>query len=95
MDSKKPLKTFTREDVARHNKDSDLYTIIDSVVYDISKFVDLHPGGAAVLLDADVAGKDTTELFFGLHRSDVLQKYKRLAIGRIEGESPSIAYPTP
>jgi cytochrome b involved in lipid metabolism len=28
--------------------------VIDSIVYDLSGFVDLHPGGAAVLLSKDV-----------------------------------------
>ncbi len=28
--------------------------MIDSIVYDLSKFVDMHPGGAAVLLSKDI-----------------------------------------
>lgn len=92
--SDKPLKSYTREDVAQHNKESSLFMVIDAIVYDLSKFIDLHPGGAAVLLDADVAGKDATQQFFGLHRSDVLRKYKRLAVGRIEGEEQKVIYPT-
>lgn len=35
-----------------------MWVIIDSKVFDLSKFVNLHPGGASVLLDEDVAGKD-------------------------------------
>ena len=42
-------KTFTVEEVARHNKVDDLYVIIDSNVYDLTKFLDLHPGGGAIL----------------------------------------------
>lgn len=36
------------------------------MVYDLSKFANLHPGGAGVLLDAEVAGKDATTAFYGL-----------------------------
>jgi len=48
----------------------------------------MHPGGLAALLDPDVAGQDATELFFGLHRQEVLQKpvYARLQIGTVKGE---------
>lgn len=38
------LKTFTREEVSRHATEEDLWIIIDSAVYDLSEFVDLHPG---------------------------------------------------
>lgn len=41
-----------------------------------------------------VAGVDATEVFFGLHRYEVLEKpqYKRLQIGSVEGEEQQI-YP--
>ncbi|TFK27200.1 acyl-CoA dehydrogenase [Coprinopsis marcescibilis] len=83
----KELKTYTREEVAKHNTDGDLWIIIDGKVYDISRFKNLHPGGASVLLDPEVAGKDATEAFYGLHRHEVIEKpqYKRLQIGAIEG----------
>jgi cytochrome b involved in lipid metabolism len=78
--SGKELKNLTREEVAKHDKEGDLWCIIDTAVYDLSKFVDLHPGGAFVLLDKNIAGKDATKAFFGLHRSEVLKKYARLAL---------------
>jgi cytochrome b involved in lipid metabolism len=43
-------KEFSVEEVAKHNKEGDLWIIVDSRVYDVSKFANLHPGGAAVLL---------------------------------------------
>lgn len=57
--------------------------------YSLSKFTDLHPGGAGLLLAKEVAGQDATEAFFSLHRSDVLTKYDRLRIGRLAPESDS------
>ncbi|TFL03927.1 acyl-CoA dehydrogenase [Pterulicium gracile] len=88
----KELKVMSLDDVSKHNKDGDLWVVVDSIVYNLSKFKDLHPGGASVLLDPEVAGQDATEQFFALHRTEVLQKpaYQRLRIGKIEGEEPVI-----
>lgn len=68
------------------------WIIVDAKVYDLSRFVGLHPGGASVLLDAEVAGQDATETFYGLHRHEVLEKpqYARLQIGTIKGEKSVI-----
>ncbi|KAL7422285.1 hypothetical protein Q5752_002931 [Cryptotrichosporon argae] len=86
------LKTISRDEVAKHNKPGDLWIIIDAIVYDLSKFGNLHPGGIGVLLDDEVAGQDATTVFYGLHRSEVLLKpqYLRLRIGVLEGEKPQI-----
>ncbi|RXW24272.1 hypothetical protein EST38_g1576 [Candolleomyces aberdarensis] len=85
-------KQFTVEEVAAHNKQGDLWIVVDSKVYDLSKFAAMHPGGLAVLLDEEVAGKDATEAFFSLHRHEVLQKpqFKRLVIGTIAGAKQTI-----
>ncbi|KAI0922057.1 hypothetical protein AcW1_004131 [Taiwanofungus camphoratus] len=86
------MKTFTVEEVAQHNKEGDLWIIIDSKVYNISRFADLHPGGTGILLTESIAGKDATQAFFGLHRHEVLLRpqYARLQIGTIAGEEPII-----
>lgn len=86
------LKPFSREQVAKHNKHGDLWIIVDSKVYDITRFKDLHPGGASVFLDDGVAGQDATEAFYGLHKHEIIVKpqYARLQIGVIEGEKPVI-----
>ncbi|TFK72941.1 peroxisomal acyl-CoA-dehydrogenase [Pluteus cervinus] len=88
----KQLRQLTRDEVDKHNQPGDLWVVIDAKVYDLSRFQDLHPGGVAALLDPEVAGKDATEAFFGLHRYEVLEKpqYKRLQVGVIEGEKSVI-----
>ncbi|KZV68187.1 acyl-CoA dehydrogenase NM domain-like protein [Peniophora sp. CONT] len=88
----KELKTLTREEVAKHKTVDDMWVIIDSKVYDLTRFKNLHPGGAAVLLDDEVAGQDATEAFYGLHRHEVLERpqYQRLQIGLIKDEKPVI-----
>lgn len=37
-------KTFTKDDVASHNKPDSLWVVIDEDVYDLTKFQDEHPG---------------------------------------------------
>ncbi|KZT18274.1 acyl-CoA dehydrogenase NM domain-like protein [Neolentinus lepideus HHB14362 ss-1] len=88
----KELKVFTREEVEKHNTDSDLWVIIDSKVYDLTRFKNLHPGGLAVLVDPEIAGQDATEAFYGLHRHEVLERpqYARLQIGTLKDEQPVI-----
>lgn len=70
-------------------------SVIDTVVYDLSRFADLHPGGAHVLFTEGIAGSDASEAFFSLHRSEVLSKYERLIIGKIRDATPQYVYPVP
>ncbi|KAI9461547.1 peroxisomal acyl-CoA-dehydrogenase [Lactarius psammicola] len=88
----KELKELTREQVQQHNKDGDLWVIIDAKVYDLSRFANLHPGGRSVLVDSEVAGQDATEAFYGLHRHEVLERpqYARLQVGVVHGEKSLI-----
>ncbi|KAH9902799.1 acyl-CoA dehydrogenase [Cubamyces lactineus] len=88
----KEMKRFTREEVAKHNTEDSLWVIIDSRVFDVTRFRNLHPGGASVFMDEGIPGQDATEAFFGLHRYEVLEKpqYARLQIGVIDGEEPQI-----
>lgn len=87
------MQTFTREEVAKHKSDDSLFLVIDSKVYDLTDFVDAHPGGAAALMAPDVAGQDATEQFYNLHRHAVIQKYKHFQVGTIAGETPKVVDP--
>ncbi|KAI9029866.1 acyl-CoA dehydrogenase/oxidase [Phycomyces nitens] len=84
------LKTFTREEVAKHNTEKDCWIIIDGSVFDVTRFAPMHPGGAQLLIE--FGGKDVTEEFYGLHKHEVITKYTpRLKIGSIANEKSAIA----
>ncbi|KAH7321213.1 hypothetical protein B0I35DRAFT_477720 [Stachybotrys elegans] len=54
------LPTFSRAEVESHKTSSSCYVTIGSKVYDITEFVDDHPGGGSLILD--YAGKDVEEI---------------------------------
>ncbi|EYE97334.1 cytochrome b5-like heme/steroid binding domain-containing protein [Aspergillus glaucus CBS 516.65] len=76
--------SFTPADVAAHKTpDKGLYIIIDSNVYDVTNFVDEHPGGAKIL--KRVAGKDASKQFWKYHNENVLKKYTpKLKVGEVK-----------
>jgi cytochrome b involved in lipid metabolism len=61
--SKKGEKIVSRGEAAVHNRPNDLYIIIRGVVYDVTNFLDFHPGGPKALLQ--FAGIDGTTAFEG------------------------------
>lgn len=79
--------TFTAKDLASHNSiDNGLYIAIDGTVYDVSKFVDEHPGGAKIL--KRVGGKDASKQFWKYHNESVLKKYgPKLKIGEVKADA--------
>jgi alkylation response protein AidB-like acyl-CoA dehydrogenase len=56
-----------------------------------------HPGGESVFYDEEVAGQECTEVFFGLHKHEVLLRpqYARLIVGKIQGEESIVKVPEP
>ncbi|RDB19837.1 Cytochrome b5 [Hypsizygus marmoreus] len=61
-------KTVTIDDLRAHNTKDSFYILIHSKVYDVTKFIDEHPGGDEVILAE--AGQDATEAFEDVGHSD-------------------------
>ncbi|CAH2091688.1 unnamed protein product [Euphydryas editha] len=79
------LKRFTREEIQNRNSKQDAVFIIDNEVYNVTSFLDDHPGGHEVLLN--VAGKDASEDFDDVgHSSDAKDLMKKYRIGELVDE---------
>lgn len=83
-------KEFTYQDVSAHTTKKDLYVVIHDKVYDVSSFVDEHPGGEEVMLD--VGGQDATEAFEDVGHSEeareILAGYEIGTLIRKPGDGP-------
>ncbi|ATZ53726.1 hypothetical protein BCIN_09g05120 [Botrytis cinerea B05.10] len=79
----KMSKTFSPSEVAAHkDAENGMYLIIDENVYDVTNFLEEHPGGAKIL--KRVAGKDASKQFWKYHNENVLKKYgEKLKIGAV------------
>ena len=52
------LPYYTRKEVSEHKKDKDAWIVVDGEVYDVTRWLSRHPGGAKVLMH--YAGEDAT-----------------------------------
>jgi cytochrome b involved in lipid metabolism len=58
-------KYYTMEDVAQHNSKESCWAVIKGDVYDLTEWINKHPGGADKILY--LCGKDGTEAFEKKH----------------------------
>lgn len=73
------LKSFTLKEVEKHNKDGDAWMAISGNVYDVSSWIDIHPGGAVIKYGI---GKDATDMFKNAgHNEDALEFMNHYKIG--------------
>jgi cytochrome b involved in lipid metabolism len=78
-------KIITAEELGKHNTRNDLWIVVNGKVYDVSKFIDEHPGGEEVLLD--IGGKDATREFEDVgHSEDAVGILDRLYVGPADPE---------
>ncbi|KJH51457.1 cytochrome b5-like Heme/Steroid binding domain protein [Dictyocaulus viviparus] len=76
---------FTRKEVLEHNNNTSTWIVIGNKVYDVTKFLDEHPGGCEVLLEQ--AGKDATEAFEDVgHSTDARSMREEYFIGDVVEE---------
>ncbi|KAH9938293.1 cytochrome b5 [Fomitopsis serialis] len=86
-------KIITFEDLKQNNKKDSLYILIHQKVYNVSKFIDEHPGGDEVILAE--TGKDATEAFEDVGHSDEARAIlKDLFIGEFEKDGALKVKPT-
>ncbi|GAB6021392.1 Cytochrome b5 isoform E [Chamberlinius hualienensis] len=78
-------KTYSIKDVEGHNNCQSAWIIVSNSVYDVTKFLEEHPGGEEVLLEQ--AGKDATEAFEDVgHSTDAREMMTKYKIGDLNEE---------
>eukprot|EP01112_Ceratiomyxa_fruticulosa_P003885 TRINITY_DN141_c0_g1_i4.p1 TRINITY_DN141_c0_g1~~TRINITY_DN141_c0_g1_i4.p1 ORF type:complete len:487 (-),score=90.18 TRINITY_DN141_c0_g1_i4:261-1721(-) len=83
----KQANTCTWKELALHNTEDDCWVAVDGKVYDVSEWLNKHPGGKDIILMS--SGRDVTNLFQSYHPltdkpSQVLKKYYKCDISNTE-----------
>ena len=84
--AQKPVSTnlpLTLDEVKKHNSAGDCWSIIDGNVYDLTNWVDSHPGGKERI--TAICGKDGTSSFLGKHSNSNSAKSQlnRFELGKL------------
>ncbi|CAL9135039.1 unnamed protein product [Musa textilis] len=78
----KTIRTYTKEEVSLHNTRTDCWIIVKDKVYNVTPYVEEHPGGDAILNNA---GGDSTEGFYGpQHATRVFDMVDEFYIGDLK-----------
>ncbi|XP_075069334.1 cytochrome b5 [Mixophyes fleayi] len=81
-DQKKDVTYYTLDEIQKHTHSKSTWIIINNKVYDVTKFLEEHPGGEEVLREQ--AGGDATETFEDIgHSTDARNMSKDFIIGEL------------
>uniref|UniRef100_A0A2K5M4Z3 Cytochrome b5 n=2 Tax=Cercopithecinae TaxID=9528 RepID=A0A2K5M4Z3_CERAT len=84
--SDEAVKYYTLEEIQKHNHSKSTWLILHHKVYDLTKFLEEHPGGEEVLREQ--AGGDATENFEDVgHSTDAREMSKTYIIGELHPET--------
>ncbi|XP_066249017.1 cytochrome b5-like isoform X2 [Euwallacea similis] len=76
------VQEYSFEEIKKHNNKNSTWFIINNDVYDVTEFLNEHPGGEEVLIEQ--AGKEATEAFEDVgHSSDAREMMEKYKIGTI------------
>ncbi len=74
-------KEYTMKEVSKHNTRKDAWTVIKRNVYDITDWIDKHPGGDIIM---KAVGKDATQLFENIGHPEYVNKIlKKMKVGKL------------
>ncbi len=81
-----PIETLNNDIVATHNVSKDCWITISGFVYDVSGYLNLHPGGASRIIP--YCGQDATQAFqtrggSGTHTAFAKEELSKLLVGPI------------
>ncbi|XP_022776717.1 cytochrome b5-like isoform X1 [Durio zibethinus] len=82
-------KLYTMEEASQHNTKDDCWVVIDGKVYDVTSYLDEHPGGDDVVLAA--TGKDATDDFEDAgHSKSAKELLQTFCVGELDASSTII-----
>ncbi|XP_073305115.1 cytochrome b5 [Primulina huaijiensis] len=82
-------KLYTMEEASEHNTSEDCWVVIDGKVYDVTTYLEEHPGGDDILLGA--TGKDATDEFEDAgHSKTARELMGQFFIGELDPTIPAI-----
>ncbi|KAG8383026.1 hypothetical protein BUALT_Bualt05G0141400 [Buddleja alternifolia] len=82
-------KLYSMEEASQHNTTDDCWVVIDGKVYDVSSYLDEHPGGDDVFLRT--TGKDATDEFEDAgHSKSARELMEKFCIGELDELPPAI-----
>ncbi|XP_023555812.1 cytochrome b5 isoform X1 [Octodon degus] len=82
------VKYYTLEEIQKHKDSKSTWVILHHKVYDLTKFLEEHPGGEEVLREQ--AGGDATENFEDVgHSTDARELSKTYIIGEVHPDDRS------
>ncbi|MFH1668034.1 MAG: cytochrome b5-like heme/steroid binding domain-containing protein [Candidatus Komeilibacteria bacterium] len=76
---------LNKNEIARHNTTKDCYLMINNNVYDVSLYINMHPGGKKIITTN--CGREVTGIFARIHSNrawDLLKNYK---IGQLANDN--------
>lgn len=82
VDGEKKWKSFSWDEISKHNKPSDCWIVVKGNVYDVTTWVPNHPGGRIIL---NGAGRESTAMFMSYHPLYVQNMISKYQIGKVEG----------
>ena len=75
------IKKYTMKEVSKHNTRKDAWTVIKGNVYNITDWIDKHPGGDIIMKGV---GKDATQLFESISHPEYVKKIlKKMKVGKL------------
>ncbi|KKK14684.1 hypothetical protein AOCH_000802 [Aspergillus ochraceoroseus] len=75
-------KLFSTQQISSHNTPDDCWIVVDNQVWDVTDFLDEHPGGSTIILK--YAGRDATKAYSEVHTPGLIKS--NLAPGKCLGK---------
>jgi len=75
---------YSKEEIAKHCTNGDCWLIIEGKVYDVSSYMEDHPGGYDIMLE-NAGGKDATDEYgYADHSKRAKSMLADYYIGQVE-----------